>query len=232
MDLEKIYFDQTTFHIIKMMYSDRYLEIYEYGRFNKLYERVNMKFKLDSGATTLQDLLNYMHQEYTSYSDTDELFITENDQHYVLNTNKNTLKILSGNKYSLIRCCYKNIYRTVDDEVYVLHDIELNELFVMEKSELDPNSTHICDMINSINMERSVLPTRKYNRIKHFQDQLQLIGKIFIDLDSPDEIEFKIKFHETPNFDYIKERCCIYNMMQYINNSHYYHENAKMKMNL
>lgn len=228
--MEKIYFDEMTFHIIKVIYSDRYLKIYEYGRFNELYERVNMKFKLHSNEDTLQDLCNYIDEQYTPYNEGDNVFITENDQHYVLNTKKNTLRNLGGNKYSLMRCCYTHIYRTADHELYVLDDRNLNELFMIKKSELDSNSTHLCELMRCINMERSVFLTRNYNRIQYFEDQLQLIGCMVIDLDSDNHIEFNIKFHETPKFEDIKERCCIYNMMKYIYNSHYYRENDKMKL--
>lgn len=230
MVMEKIYFDEMTFNIIKVIYSDRYLKIYEYGRFNDFYERVNMKFKLYSNVNTLQDLFNYMDKLYTPYNEGDKLFITENDQHYVLNTKKQTLRILGGNKYSLMRCCYNHIYRTADHELYVLDDKNLSELFVIKKSDLDSSSMHLCELMHRINVERSVFVTINYNRIKYFEDQLQLIGYMVIDLDSDNHIEFNIKFHETPNFEDIKERCCIYNMMKYVHNSHYYRENDKRKL--
>lgn len=231
--MEFTYFDRNqTYHIIKIIESDKCLKIYEYGRFNELYERVDMKFKLHSDINTLHDLLDYMDEYYSSCNEGEDFFITENDKYYQFNPKDETLEILYGEKYSLTRCCYKNIYRTDDHELYVLYDTELNELFVIKKSEFDSSITHLCDVIYFMHMEQSVFVTRSYNRIKHFSNQLQKMGSIVISLISPykDDLEFNIKFHEKPDFEDINERCCTYNMMQKISNSHYGREYAKSKL--
>lgn len=234
MNMQLLYFDELqTYHIIQIIESDKGLQIYEYGRFNELYEHVHMKFKLYSDTNTLDDLLNYIDEYYSTYKEGEEFFITENDKYYQFNPKYKTLEIFNDNKnYSLTRCCYKNIYHTDDHELYVLHDTELNELLVLKKDDFDSSSTHLCDVIYFMHMEQSVYLTINYNRIKHFSNQLQKIGSIVISSVSPykDELEFSIKFHEKPDFEDINERCCIYNMMQKISNSHYSREYAKMKL--
>lgn len=227
--MEKIYFDNiATKHIIQLVQSDKSLSIYEYGRFNEMYERVNMRFKLYSDANTLQDLLNYMDKNYTSYDEGDKLFITENDKFFILNTKKQIIDILD-NRYLLKSCCYKNIYTTENHEFYILQDINLNELLVIKTSEFDAqNPLHLCDEMFWMHKEKSMDTLKNFNRVKHFQDQLQLIGCIVIDLHSPEEIEFNIKFHEAPDFTEIKEKSCIYNLMNTIRNSHYDREYMKM----
>lgn len=233
--MEKFYLDyRNTCHIIQVIQSDKCLKIYEYGRFNEFYERVDMKFKLYSDITTLDDLLNYMDETYRLYNEGEELFITENDQLYIFNPKKKKLNILCFEKYSLTRCCYKNIYRTDDHELYVLHDTKLNELFVIEKSEFARNDTEVpqdlCDLINQMHEDKFIFTPLKYNRIKHFSTQLQQIGSIVVRLipNYNDKVGFSIKFHEKPYFKHIKDKCCIYNMMQKISNSHYDRQKAKL----
>lgn len=235
--MEKIYFDsRKTCHIIQVIQSDKCLKIYEYGRFNEFYERVDVKFRLCSDITTFDDLLDYIDETYFSYKEGEELFITENDQIYNFNPKDENLHILCDKKYSLTRCCYKNIYRTHDQELYVLHDTELNELFVIKRSEFSRNDIEvpqdICDLIYMLYTEQSLFSPFNYNRVKHFSMQLQQIGSIVISLipTYKDKVEFSIKFSEKPHFKHINERCCIYNMMQKISNSHYDRQNAKLKL--
>lgn len=234
MNREKFYFDNHTKHILRIITLDTCIQIYEYGRFNEVYGRVNMKFKLNSDTNTLEDLLDYIDEEYFSYNKGDELFITQNDKHYEFNPKDKTLNILGGEKYFLVRCCYKNIYRTEDHELYVLHDTNLNELFVVKKNDFNARCVHLCDSIMSIHMEKAVFVTKNYNRIKHFSEELQPIGSMIINLVSPykDELEFRIKFHEKPKFedDLVYERCCIHNMMQKIYKYHYDRDFAKLEL--